>query len=72
MCEYCEQQDNKLFPLLYGGFGSNLPTVFVFDGSIVMERFTPGFLRQGYYRQISKNINYCPMCGRDLRGDNND
>lgn len=57
MCEYCDKQyDNK--PLAYSHIGD----MEIEAGDIVAGDFGAEIARA--------KINYCPMCSRDLRGNN--
>ena len=66
MCEFCENSKNMALET-YGGMIK-----------IIKKRFTP----TGYqlvadnsceeYGETAANIEFCPMCGRDLRSEEND
>ncbi len=54
-CEYCDNSKH-----LFTGTVDEDPIVYVEDSELLLD-----------FDQVieSVNINYCPMCGEDLRGD---
>ena len=62
MCEYCEPQRGDLtFPILQDG----ALAVFV-DRTMLGE---PVLTINDRFGGMKIHVNYCPKCGRDLRGD---
>lgn len=64
-CEYCEGEEP--YPLIHKR--DDWSEVYVVNGHIAMEKYTPQWRGCEVKEQMLKPINYCPMCGRDLRGD---
>ena len=59
-CKYCHGKEDIINTLHYGGVGCILGQVVHIEGDrLVVEEGTIE----------SKKINYCPMCGRSLNGE---
>lgn len=63
MCDYCK---NPPVPLYFAGVDH--PVVAVRDDSIEIMYYKRRFLREKHVIE-HKPINFCPMCGRNLKGD---
>lgn len=68
MCEYCDDARQTLADDTFGG-EDGVEIELSFEGG------EPEILATGYYDGgyicgcTLLKVNYCPMCGRDLRGD---
>lgn len=58
MCEYCENGENAR-PIIY---------VDPFLAAIRENRIVVDYFKGRSHQRVVRYINYCPMCGRDLRG----
>ena len=66
-CEYCDWKD-KPNPFFYHGI--KFPAAYV-DGALLAIEFweKQRLFSEPKRERLTSPINYCPMCGRDLRDD---
>lgn len=72
-CEYC-RGDDELKSIGNGDqYGISIYLNYYIDeGWYIAAMATARLFGKNYFALEEEHINYCPMCGRDLRGDNHD
>lgn len=64
ICEYCDNKTNKAI-FLYGVRGD----FFIYqNGRLLTVEYDVNLYDDTITDKIDININYCPMCGRELKG----
>lgn len=69
-CPYC-RDENRQHLINYEGFTVGIDEVYDYDRFLVVEANIK-IGSTNYFPVTSGMIYYCPMCGRDLRGGDND
>lgn len=72
-CEYCRGED-ELKSIGNGDqYGISIYLNYYIDeGWYIAAMANARLFGKNYFALEEEHINYCPMCGRDLRGDNHD
>lgn len=72
-CEYCDGGDEQ--KSIGNGKQEGISiylNYYVDDGWYIAAMSSAQLFRKTHIALEEEHINYCPMCGRDLRGDNHD
>lgn len=64
-CKYCKDEN----PTPLRSESGDWPGVVIIGRLLTLERTVSQWMESGITYQRMTLINYCPMCGRDLRGD---